>query len=408
MIPRFRPVLGLEEALCVFRAGTDETIAFETAFAEKVGQRFAVAFPYGRTGLLVLLKCLGLRNADVVCPAYTCVVVPHAVVLSGNRPKFIDSGHDANMRLDLAEQSIGANTGAMIATSIFGHSVDLDALRSMQRRHPDLPIIQDCAHSFICEWRNEPVHRFGKAAVFGLNASKMMTSIFGGMVTTDDPALAERLIAERARSVSAPAWSKALARSLYLLALYPAFYPPLYGLTETLRQLGALDRFTRYYDESEIDMPADYLTGITDVEARVGQVQTRRLDGFIAAHRQYAQFYRSELEHLPTLGWLDAPEGSSFSHIAVRVADKNSVMKKAAKSGVQLGEVIEYSIPEMKAYKAMAGGHAFPVSGALARQTVNLPVSGRFDPRIAERVVRVLADVLGNEPAVGRLDSPAG
>lgn len=402
MIPRFRPTLGAAELAAIFRRSSETDLTtFEADFARTVRQKFAVGFPYGRTGLLLLLKALGLQNSTVICPAYTCVVVPHAIVLSGNKPIFVDAGADANMDLDQAEAAIRSDTAAMIPTSIFGNPVDLDKLAEIQHRHPQLVVIQDCAHSFIAEWKGEPVHRAGQAALFALNASKMMTSIFGGMITTDDANLATQLVAERDRSIKPPGAPKEVARALYLTALYAAFLPPVFSLTERLWRSGVLNSFTRYYEESVIDMPDDYLIGMTSVEARVGSVQSRRLESFIECRREYAAFYRERLANMSALDWIEAPAGSSFSHIAARVANKPRVMSKALARGVQLGEIIEYSVPEMSSYRAKyAGQGTFPMSGALSRETINLPVSGRFDRSLAEKVVRDLRAILADEPAI--------
>jgi perosamine synthetase len=405
MIPRFRPALGLKELAAIIPSGNPSDIeAFEKAFAARMGQRHAISFPYGRTGLLLLLRALGIKDATIVCPAYTCVVVQHAIVLSGNRPVFVDSGLDANMNLDLAEAEIRPDTRAIIATSIFGHPVDLDRLDELKRRHPGVIVVQDCAHSFIAEWNGKPVHRGGKAALFAMNASKMMSSIFGGMITTDDDDLAYRLLVERSRDIAAPPSIKSIARALYVMALYPAFWPPLYGLTERLRQSGLLDRFTRYYSEDIIDMPSDYLVGLTNIEARIGLVQVSRLERFVSARRAYADYYRRHLADMPALAWISAPPGSSFSHIAARVFDKNKVMTAAFARGIQLGEIIEYSVPEMKAYRAMSAGQGpFPISGQLARQTINLPVFGDYDASLAEKVVQVMREILRNEPEAADL-----
>ena len=109
MIPRLKPRLGLRELLAALlppRRG--EVARFEADFAAHMGQRHAVAFPYGRTGLALLLEALGFKGREVICPAYTCVVVPHAVVVSGNEPVFVDSRpDDFNMDLGLAERAIG-------------------------------------------------------------------------------------------------------------------------------------------------------------------------------------------------------------------------------------------------------------------------------------------------------------
>ncbi len=408
MIPRFRPVLGFAELAAALRLiGGDDVEQFEATFAQAVGQRYAVAFPYGRTGLLALLAALGIKGREVICPAYTCVVVPHAIAIGGNTPMFVDSGADANMDLVSAERVISPNTGALIATSIFGNPVDLDRLQMIAQHDPRFPIIQDCAHSFTATWKGRRVNQAGRAAVFGLNASKTMTSIFGGMVTTDDPDLAAAVVAERARLVAPAPLLKSVKRTLYLLALYAAFWPPLFGLTERLRQTGVLDRFTRYYDENVIDIPADYLSGLTSVEARVGSVQANKLAIFIDARRAYALYYCGRLDHYRALSWITGAEGASYSHVAARVTNRDHVVRATISHGVQLGEIIEYSVPEMAAYRKWGDAQGpFPVAHALARQTINLPVSGRFDERRAAKVVEVLRDVLAGQPAAPPLPLP--
>jgi dTDP-4-amino-4,6-dideoxygalactose transaminase len=133
-------------------------------------------------------------------------------------------------------------------------------------------------------------------------------------------------------------------------------------------------------------------------------VQLKRLDGFVSARRAYAEYYRRHLAYLPALSWIDAPPGSSFSHIAARVANKSKAMADAFARGIQLGEIIEYSVPEMKAYRELSAGQGpFPVSGQLARQTINLPVFGKYDARLAEKVVRVMLEILKDEPDAGNL-----
>lgn len=400
MIPRFVPPIGPGELVAALTPSAQDDVArFEAAFADVMGQRHAIAFPYGRTGLLALLNCLGLNDREIICPAYTCVVVPNAVVASGNRPVFADSGGDANARLDQVGDLIGDKTGAFIATSIFGNPVDLDALGKITRRHPELPVIQDCAHSFLCEWQGQAVNKRGISAIYGLNVSKTMTSIFGGMVTTDNDNLAQALISWRAENLAPAGWGKMIGRLCYALAVVPAFWPPLFAITDRLRRAGVLDRFTRYYDEDEIDMPADYLTALTALEARVGRVQAPKLTEMIAARRAYNDYYREALSELPALAWVDCPPGSSISHVAARVANRDHIRVEAARRGVELGEVIEYSVPELTAYRRLIGPKPdFPVAGLLARTTVNLPTSLRFEQAKADKVIGVLRTILQSEP----------
>jgi len=375
VIPRLKPTLGIEELLAAAHPPHKNDVErFEQAFAKLMGQRHALAFPYGRTGLILLLEALALKDREIICPAYTCVVVPHAITYSGNRPVFVDCEEGGfNMDLDRAEEAITAETGAIIATSLFGYPVDLDRLDEIRKHHPHIHIIQDCAHSFAARWKGRPVQKEGVAALFGLNISKLLTSIFGGMITTDDHALYHRLKTRRDERLKRPGWRKGFRRLLYLLALYPAFWGPLYGLINRLERWGLLNHFVKYYDETRIDMPLDYMEGMCGIEGRAGMANIARYETVIDNRRKAAQYY---FEHLTDKRDFRLPpevDGATYSHYVVQVEDRYQWLQQAIRKGIQLGWLIEYNIPEMKAY----GGYPaeeFPVAADYARTTINLPV----------------------------------
>ncbi|MGY6273816.1 DegT/DnrJ/EryC1/StrS family aminotransferase [Achromobacter denitrificans] len=405
MIPRLRPQLGASEWMAALRPrGPDDVAQFETAFAAEMGQRHAIAFPYGRTGLVLLLEAMGLSGREIICPAYTCVVVPHAVVTAGATPVFLDSGaNDFNMDLNLVPEAISPVAGAIIATSLFGYPVDLDRLAQLRERYPHMRVIQDCAHSFSAESAGRPVQRYGDAAIFGLNASKLMTSIFGGMVTTDDDALAARLRALRQQRLAPASTAKAIRRTLYLLALYPALSGPIYGLVNRLERSGVLDRFVRYYDESIIDMPSDYLEAMTSVEARVGVAQLRRFSDILARRRHNAAYY---FDHLPERQGIVLPprvEGATYSHYILQVQDREDLMARGLPLGVQFGQLIEYNIPRMATYRGsryIDRGHA----DRYARTAFNLPVHCASDGEL-EHVVSTFAELTAAHAGNGRRKS---
>lgn len=393
MIPRLKPTLGLKELLAAFHPPRKNDVErFEQAFAKLMGQKFALAFPYGRTGLMLLLEALELKDKEVICPAYTCVVVPHAITYSGNVPVFIDCEQGGfNMDLNIAEQAINEKTGAIIATSLFGYPVNLDRLDEIRKRHPHIFIIQDCAHSFATEWKSRPVQKEGIAALFGLNISKTLTSVFGGIITTDSEDIYQKLKTIRDQKLKRPDWRKGFRRLLYLVAVYLSFWGPVYGLINRLERLGLLNHFLKYYDETRIDMPADYLDGMCGVEARVGTANIDRYEEVINRRQQAAKYY---FQHLNNKGQeLKCPEsesfshkslnfippsqveGATYSHFVIQVHDRDKWLKEAIHKGLQLGWLIEYSIPEMKTY----GGHRpeeFPVAATYARTAINFPVWG--------------------------------
>ncbi len=391
MIPRLRPAAGLREIGAAFAARS--TIAdFEAAFAATMAQAHAVAFPYGRTALLVLFEALGLKDREIILPAYTCVVVAHAIVLSGNKPVFVDSEPGGlNMDLDKAEAAITERTGAIIATSIHGYPVDLDRLAALSERYPDVTIIQDCAHSFGARWNGRLVNQAGKAAVFGLNISKIMTSIFGGMVTTDDAALAMTLRAARDRRLTG-SHERGIARALYLSAALPALSPALFGVVHAISRLGLIDRFVTYYDETLIDMPADHLVQIGRAEASVGVVQCATYESIVRQRQHIAAFYDTALR--PAFGDALPPlvEGATYSHYVLRVPDPKRLAAAALARGVELGRVIDYCIPDMPAYREMIADQGpFDETRKLNVSIVNVPIW--VDERRARQVVEVLGEL---------------
>lgn len=397
MIPRLKPALTWQELWAAFTPPhSDEIERFEQAFASEMGQQHGIAFPYGRTGLMLLLEALDLRGKEVICPAYTCVVVPHAIVKSGNLPVFVDSqDYDFNMDLDQVLDAITDKTRAIIATSIFGYPVDLDKLDQIRKLFPNIYIIQDCAHSFAAEWNGRPVNQSANAAIFGLNISKLITSIFGGMVTTDDDELAARLRWFKGIRLRAPHWLKAWRRRLYFAAVYPAFWEPVYGLVNWLEHRRLLDQFVKYYDDSQIDMPSDFLEGLTRVEARVGIRQIKKYQTIVKHRRSLAEIYNQELGETPNLRLPPLITGATYSHYVPRVPYKQETVNFILRKGIQLGELIEYCIPSMRAYQNLLGSRRGYINASqMAKTTINLPL--HVSATMAENIANHLKDAMNH------------
>ncbi len=149
MIPRLKAYLSLSDLCSIIPSKNqyEDIRKFETAFAQLAGQKHAVAFPYGRTAQMAILKALEIEGAEIICPSYTCVVVPHAIVKSGHEPVFVDVAQGGyNMDWSLVEAATNDNTGAVIATSVFGEPVNQVALSAYQARYPNISIIHGIAH----------------------------------------------------------------------------------------------------------------------------------------------------------------------------------------------------------------------------------------------------------------------
>ena len=198
MIPRFKPYLHKEEIRAMFSLRKESVEHFETEFARAFKARTGIAFSYGRTALWALFNALHIEQAEVILPAYTCSVVAHAIVLSGNIPRFVDIRlDDYNMNLEHLETTINERTRAIVATHLFGYPLNVTLLHNIVKHFETryghkIWVIHDCAHAFGASWQGKLVCNEGDAALFGLGVSKIITSILGGMLTLNDPEAAPK------------------------------------------------------------------------------------------------------------------------------------------------------------------------------------------------------------------------
>lgn len=380
MIPRFKPWIGNKEIIALFGRNRAAVERFEREFARTFGAVEAIAFPYGRSALWAFFQAMGLKDAEIIMPAYTCSVVAHAIMLSGNIPKFVDIRlFDYNMDLDSLPGMINERTGAIVATHLFGYPLDLDRLENIvaeaeAKYGHKIWVIQDCAHSFGARWRGRLVGSSGDAALYALNISKMMTSIFGGMLTFQDPQLAARVREWRDIHFHRAPWYKAWLRRIYLLAATVAFNELIYGMTWWLQEkTPLLNPLTKaYHLDGMIRFPPDAFERMLDVEAAVGLQQLEKYPAIIEARRFNAQWYHENLQR--PKDWIFPPIvlDATYSHYVVRVPDRGKIVDTMAAQGIHLGELIQYSVPELAGYATET--KIYPVAEQCSRQTVNIPL----------------------------------
>lgn len=402
MIPRLKPYFDHREIATAFLPHKGAVSDFEKSFARKFKAEHAVAFLYGRSGLYALLKCMGINDAEIILPAYTCVVVAHAVVESGNVPCFVDIDLDNyNMNLDMVERTITPHTRAIIGTTLFGYPYDVERMQQIiSKAGHEILLIQDCAHSFGVEFKKKLVCNEGDAAVFGLNISKQISSIFGGMVTTNDYTIYTKLRDYREQEFVEPSFLKSCRELLYLLSTYATFSPVFYRCVNFIeRNTALIDNFTKYYEDATIDMPRDFMSRMPAVNAKVGLAQVEKYDEIKKKRREIAEFYNRELNGIEGLVLPPLIEGATYSHYVPRVEDRRQIVEYMRKRGIQIGQLIEYSIPHMKAYHEYRRGE-YPNSYRASQTTINLPNYPDIKDKQTEYIVEQLKIFLQATPSV--------
>ncbi|MFC6286334.1 DegT/DnrJ/EryC1/StrS family aminotransferase [Nocardioides sp. GCM10027113] len=213
------PDVGVAEEEAVLRAVRSgwvaptgpEVTAFEDEIAQRCDVENAVALSSGSAALHLAMLGVGVGPGDVVLvPTLTFVASANAVTYTGARPVFVDVLEDGNVDPDLVEHAIcdlrrhGQRVGAVMSVDLLGRCADYEALERVCEEH-GVPMVEDAAESlgasYVGATRRGAAGSFGRAAAISFNGNKIMTTSGGGMLVTNDAALAEhaRFLSTQAR-----------------------------------------------------------------------------------------------------------------------------------------------------------------------------------------------------------------
>lgn len=168
----------------------------EAAVAERLGVKHCVAVSSCTSGLMMVLRALGL-SGEVIVPSFTFFATGHAILWNGLTPVFANSELDTwNVSPEDIERKITQKTSAILAVHMYGNPCDVSALEDLAERH-HLKLIFDAAHGFGSAYRGKAVGSFGDAEVFSLSPTKLLVAGEGGLVTTNDAKLAAAVRAMR-------------------------------------------------------------------------------------------------------------------------------------------------------------------------------------------------------------------
>ena len=252
--------------------------AFEKAFAARHGAAHAIATTNCTTGLHLMLAALGVGPGDeVIVPAFTWIATANAVLYCGATPVFADVDRTTyNLSPADVAAKVTDRTRVVIAVHLFGLCADVDAIAAAA---PDCEIVEDAACAAGATYKGRSAGVLGRVGAFSLHPRKSITTGEGGMVVTNDDALAETINALRNHGASISEEQRHEGPQPWLL--------PEFNL------LG-------------------YNYRMTDLQGAIGLVQLEKLDGFIAERQEWADYYARELADL---AWLATPTvGDDYGH----------------------------------------------------------------------------------------------
>lgn len=333
---------------------------FEAAAAAMAGVRHAIAVNSGGTALELALEAFDVGGADVVVPTETFVATANSVMRAGGRPVFADLRlDDLAVSAESIERALTPNTKAVVLVHMFGlMSSQISAIQELCRQR-GLALFEDAAHAHGATFDGRPAGSLGLAGCFSYYATKVITTGEGGMITTDDDALAERLRCIRDHGRTAGTALFGYPGNNYRLAEIPAI---------------------------------------------LGWIQHRRLGEIVEHRRRIAAIYRSALHDAPHLRIADPAghDGHSYWRYAVLLdesVDRDTVQQRLLERvGARITWMYEPLCHQQPLYVG-AGQPALPVAESVVGRLINLPTHSGVDDdgaaRIAAELRAVAAELAG-------------
>ena len=327
---------------------------FEEAFGAFVGAEHAVATSSGTSALQAILRGLGLAGRDILVPVNTFIATVAAVINAGARPVPVDvEVRTASPTLDQLQRRRTAGTAAVIIVHIGGLvSPEVTGIRDWCAAER-LLLVEDAAHAHGSGLDHLVAGTIGRAAAFSMFATKVMTTGEGGMVTTDDGGLADRI--------------------------------------GRLRDHGKIDTTRNVHDVLGDNWR------MSEIHAVLGHFQLARLPGFLEARRQVAGWYHDGLRDRSELTVLLPSGPCSWYKVMALLpdgVDKPRVRALMAERGVHLaGDVYEVPLHRQPVFPQWAG-ESFPGAEAFARRHVCLPIHPLMTADDVARVSAALAAAL--------------
>lgn len=325
----------------------EETRAFEREFAAYIGVDHGIGVGSGTEALHLALKACQVGPGDeVITVSHTAVATVAAIELTGAAPALVDI-HPSTYTLDplLLERAITPRTKAIIPVHLYGAPADLDPILAAARRH-NLKVVEDCAQAHGATYRGRRVGAWGDIAAFSFYPTKNLGAIGdGGLVATNDAALAERI---------------------YLL-----------------REYGWAERY--------VSSIGGWNSRLDELQAAILRVKLRHLDADNARRRALANLYDERLPPATPKPCTPAYGEHVYHLYVIRHPQRDRLANYLREKGIGTGIHYPQPIHLQPAYRGRLGdAGSLPASEHAAREVLSLPMY----PELAEEEARQVADAI--------------
>ncbi|MCK5611730.1 DegT/DnrJ/EryC1/StrS family aminotransferase [Candidatus Pacearchaeota archaeon] len=323
---------------------------FEDAFSKYIG-RNAVATSSGTSALHLALIALDIsKNDEVLVPSYTCTAVAFPVLYQDAKPILVDVNDDYNISVTDVKRKITKKTKAIIVPHMFGYPANLDEINELCEKN-NIYLIEDCAQSMGAMYSNKKVGAIGDISIFSFYATKIMTSIQGGMVCTDNS-----------------------------------------DWIQIIKDL-------RYHDQcrscEDNDLRIKYSYMMSDIEATVGIVQLKKFDYFVERRKEIANIYRNKL----VSDFIQHPFESNekdhvYSRYVIRTSYSPDILRgKLRQYGIICERMHSPPLHKRALFKRFNDGLEFKKTDEIVDSAISLPIYPDLTDGEVEYIIESFYDV---------------
>ena len=308
---------------------------FEDAFSKFIGTKYAISCSNGTVALHLALMALGIKSEDeVIVPTLTYIATANAIKYCGAKPIFIDSEPQTwNMDPLLIEKRISKKTRAIMVVHLYGHPTNMRPILRIARKYK-LSVIEDAAESHGAKFDGRMTGSLGDIATFSFFGNKIITTGEGGMITTNNRQLANKVMLLKGQG---------------------------------------MDPKRRYWFKT-----VGYNYRMTNIQAAIGLAQLEKVDWHLMKRQEIAQLYYKYLT--PLSNSIEMPEvagwaSHSFWMYSIKLRRETHISRDKlrdllAESGIETRPVF-YPMHIMPPY--IDHKMHFPVAEQIAKRSLNLP-----------------------------------
>src|SRR5690606_8839620 len=349
-----------------------KTLKFEEAFNSYIGSKRSIAVSSWTAAGHLALEAYELKPGDeVIVPTMTFPATAEIVCYFGAKPVIVDvDEHTLNISLSEIEKAITPKTKVIIPVHYGGQPCDMDEILDIAKKH-NLKVIEDAAHSLPAIYKGKKVGTISDVTCFSFYATKTLSTGEGGMICTNDEALAERCAIMRLHGINRDAWKRySEAGSWYYEVVAPG-----------------------------------YKYNFTDLQASLGLAQLKKVDIMWNSRKAIAARYTEALKDfdLIKLHGIKSDRESSWHLFPIRLQlnklniNRAQVVEELKKRNIGAG-VHFLPVHQHLYYKEALNldDKDFPVATAAFPELVSLPIYPGMSEQQVDKVIDVLVDLLNH------------